>query len=155
MDILMQWGIHVILALQSVPGWTEVMKFYSLFGTEEFFLVVMPVLYWCVDSAVGIQLGIALIASSSLNSLLKVAFHLPRPYWVDRRVLGLSTETSYGLPSGHAMVSTTLWGLLAAHLKRWWTWAAALLLIGLISLSRLYLGVHFPTDVAAGWVFGV
>ena len=154
MDILMQWGIHVILALQSVPGWTEVMKFYSLFGTEEFFLVVMPVLYWCVDSAVGIQLGIALIASSSLNSLLKVAFHLPRPYWVDRRVLGLSTETTYGLPSGHAMVSTTLWGLLAAHLKRWWTWAAALALIGLISLSRLYLGVHFPTDVVAGWVFG-
>jgi membrane-associated phospholipid phosphatase len=154
MDILMQWGINIILALQSVPGWTGVMKFYSLFGTEEFFLVVMPVLYWCVDSSVGLQVGVALIASGSLNSLLKVAFHLPRPYWVDQRVLGLGTETSYGLPSGHAMASSTLWGLLAAHLKRWWTWAAALVLIGLVSLSRLYLGVHFPTDVLAGWVFG-
>jgi membrane-associated phospholipid phosphatase len=154
MDILMQWGINVIAALQSVPGWTGVMKFYSLFGTAEFFLVAMPLLYWCVDASVGARLAVALIASNSLNSLLKVAFHLPRPYWVDRRALGLSTEPSYGLPSGHAMNSTTLWGYLAIQFKRWWTWAAALVLIGLVSLSRLYLGVHFPTDVLAGWVFG-
>jgi membrane-associated phospholipid phosphatase len=154
MDSLMQWGVVVILALQGVHGYTGVMKFYSLFGTEEFFLLVLPVLYWCVDASLGLRLAVVLVGSSSLNALLKVAFHLPRPYWYDARVQALSVEPSYGLPSGHAMNSTTLWGFLALQLKKWWTWAAALALIFLVSLSRLYLGVHFPTDVHAGWLFG-
>ncbi len=154
MDNLMQWGVSVILALQSVHGYTGVMKFYSFFGTEEFFLLVMPLLYWCVDAGLGLRLAVILVGSNSLNSLLKVAFHLPRPYWYDARVQALSVETSYGLPSGHAMNSTSLWGFLAGQLNRWWTWAAALALIFLVSLSRLYLGVHFPTDVFAGWLGG-
>jgi membrane-associated phospholipid phosphatase len=131
------------------------MKFFSFFGTEEFFLVVMPVVLWCIDAGVGLRLAVVLVSSNSLNSLLKVAFHLPRPYWYDPSVKALSVETSYGLPSGHAMNSTSLWGFLAQQLRRWWAWLAALALIGLISLSRLYLGVHFPTDVFAGWLGGL
>jgi membrane-associated phospholipid phosphatase len=154
MDGLMQWGVNLILALQSVHGYTGVMQFYSSFGTEEFFLLVMPVLYWCVDATLGIRLAVVIISSNGLNGLLKVAFHLPRPFWYDARVQALSVETSYGLPSGHAMNSTTLWGFLAQQLKKWWTWVAALLLIFLVSLSRLYLGMHFPTDILAGWVGG-
>ncbi len=154
MDQLMQWGITVILALQHIPSLTGMMKFYSFFGTEEFFLIVMPMLYWCVDASLGLRLAVILIASSGLNSFLKVTFHLPRPYWFDARVKALSAETSYGMPSGHAMSATSAWGFLALQLNRWWTWAAALLLIFLISLSRLYLGVHFPTDVLGGWLGG-
>jgi membrane-associated phospholipid phosphatase len=154
MDSLMQWGVSVILALQSVHGYTGVMQFYSFFGTEGFFLVVMPMLYWCVDASLGLRLAIVMVGSSSLNVLLKVAFHLPRPYWYDARVQALGVEPTYGLPSAHAMNSTTLWGFLAQQLKKWWTWAAALALILLVSLSRLYLGMHFPTDVLAGWLGG-
>ncbi len=154
MDSLMQWGASVVVALQSVHGYAGVMKFYSFFGTEEFFLLVMPFLYWCVDASLGMRLAVVLISSQGLNAWVKVAFHLPRPYWYDSRVQALSVETTYGLPSGHAMRSTSLWGFLAQQLRRWWTWAAALALIFLISLSRLYLGVHFPTDVFAGWLGG-
>lgn len=154
MDSLMQWGASVIVALQGVHGYAGVMKFYSFFGSEEFFLLVMPLLYWCVDASLGLRLAVVLVSSNSLNALLKVAFHLPRPYWYDGRVQALSAETSYGLPSAHAMNSTSLWGFLAQQLRRWWTWAAALALIFLVSLSRLYLGVHFPTDVFAGWLGG-
>ena len=154
MDALMQWGTDIVVALQAFPGLTGLMEFFTFLGTEEFFLLLMPALYWCIDAGLGLRLAVALTASGSLNELLKLAFHLPRPYWVDSRVQALGTEPSYGLPSGHAMNAVSVWGFIATQLKKNWAWAAALALILLISLSRLYLGVHFPTDVLGGWVFG-
>jgi membrane-associated phospholipid phosphatase len=150
----MTWQISFILALQNLPGLTGVMRFFSFLGTEEFYLLFMPAIYWCVDATLGARLAVMLVSSASLNALLKLAFHLPRPYWVDAQVKALSTEPAYGLPSGHAMNAVAIWGSLAAQLKKRWVWAAALGLIFLISLSRLYLGAHFPTDVLGGWVFG-
>jgi hypothetical protein len=73
---------------------------------------------------------------------------------VSDRVTDYAFESSYGLPSGHAQNSMALWGRMAAGLRRK-AWVIGLgLLIFLISLSRLYLGVHFPSDVLAGWVVG-
>jgi membrane-associated phospholipid phosphatase len=154
MDALMQWEISMIQALQSLSGLTDLMRFFSFFGNEEFFLFVMPVFIWCVDVGLGTRLAVVLIASIGFNDVLKIAFHQPRPYWVDLRVKALSSETSYGIPSGHAMNATAMWGLLATYLRRWWAWLAIVGLIFMISLSRLYLGVHFPGDVLAGWLFG-
>jgi hypothetical protein len=67
-------------------------------------------------------------------------------------VRGLAPETSYGLPSGHASGALAAWGGLATLLARRWLWWLAGPLIGLISLSRLYLGVHFLSDVVVGWL---
>ncbi len=154
MDAIMQWGIGFVLALQNIGGLAGVMKFFTFLGTEEFFLLIMPALYWCVDAALGLRLAVVLITSNAVNGLAKLFFHLPRPYWVDRRVQALSTETSYGLPSGHAQHATAVWGFLAAQMRRPWAWAVALALILLVSLSRVYLGVHFPSDVFGGWIMG-
>jgi membrane-associated phospholipid phosphatase len=150
----MSVSLNLILALQTAGWLAAPMQFFTFLGTEEFFLLVMPALYWCVDAGLGLRLAVILIASNGLNHLLKLAFHLPRPYWVDTRVHALTTETSYGLPSGHAQNGLAVWGFLAEHMKRRWAWIAALALVGLISLSRVYLGVHFPGDVLGGWVAG-
>jgi hypothetical protein len=73
---------------------------------------------------------------------------------VSDQVTAYAYESSYGLPSGHAQNSMALWGRLAAGMRRR-GWVIGLgLLIFLISLSRLYLGVHFPSDVLAGWLAG-
>lgn len=155
MQTILDLGVRLIIALQGLGDWPSLpMKFFSFLGTEEFFLIVLPVIYWCVDSMLGLQVAFILMFSTSLNSALKMAFHGTRPYWYSSSVKGMAVETSFGVPSNHAQSATVVWGILAAYLRKWWAWLAAALLIFLIGLSRLYLGVHFPHDVILGWLIG-
>ena len=86
-----------------------------------------------------------------LNKLLKYAFHRPRPFFTDP----LLTLTSYSFPSGHTMMATTLYAVLAtfflSRLKdvraRVLIVCAAVVMITLVGLSRIYLGAHYLTDV--------
>ena len=150
------WGIDWIIALQASGGavFTQAMDAFTFLGSELFYLLVMPALLWCFNASLGVRLGVALLTSASLNSILKLAFGLPRPYWADSRIRALTIETSYGLPSGHAQNPIVLWGYLAYRLQRWWATALAVVLILAISFSRVYLGVHFPADVVAGGLIG-
>jgi membrane-associated phospholipid phosphatase len=155
MQTILDFGVRIIIALQGLGAWlTPPMNFFSFLGTEDFFLLGLPILYWCVDSTLGIQVAIILMLSTNLNAAFKLAFHGPRPYWYSPTVRGLATETSFGAPSGHAQSAAVVWGLLAARLRKWWGWLVAILLVLLIGLSRLYLGVHFPQDVLLGWLIG-
>lgn len=147
-------SLDLIVFLQTLPGLTGLMQLFTFMGSEEFFLLILPAVYWCLNAPLGLRVAVLLIGSNSLNELLKLAFHLPRPFWVDERVRALSSETSYGLPSGHAQTAVAVWGGLAADRKQRWMWGLALVVVFLISLSRLYLGVHFLGDVLAGWLIG-
>jgi hypothetical protein len=92
--------------------------------------------------------------SGSLNDTLKLVIHGPRPYWLSSQLKVLAAETSFGVPSGHAQIAASLWGMAASLVARPWTWGAAVFVIGMIGLSRLYLAVHFPHDVLVGWALG-
>jgi len=155
MHELLSWGLDVVRAAQTFanPALTAFFRFLSVLGTEYVYLLLIPVVYWCVDHRKGLRLGIFVIVSAVLNAWLKVLFMQPRPYDLDPTV-GMARETSYGLPSGHSQISATFWGVAAPWIRRPWGLAAALLLPLLIGLSRIYLGVHFPTDVFLGWALG-
>ncbi len=155
MDGIMAWGVDVIQAIQTIasPGLTAVMKILTLAGSEYFYLLFLPIVFWCVDERFGARFGLVFLFSSFVNSWLKNAFAQPRPFDLDPSV-GLSHETSYGLPSGHAQGSSTFWGLLAPKIRKPWGLTLAIVLPLLISFTRLYLGVHFPTDVFLGLVLG-
>jgi membrane-associated phospholipid phosphatase len=154
MDPLTSGSLDLIRAFQSLGGWLVApMRLLSFLGTEEFYMLVVPLVFWCINRTLGIELVALLLASTGLNELAKGLLKLPRPFWIEPK-LALSTETSFGLPSGHAQNAIVLWGYLATVLRSPWRWLCVLLIF-LISLSRLYLGVHFPGDVLAGWALGL
>jgi membrane-associated phospholipid phosphatase len=155
MDFFIQNGIEWIVWIQSLGAWLEApMKVFSFLGSEEFFLLVLPALYWSINSELGLRVGLILLTSTSLNDVLKVAMGGPRPYWVSERILPLADETSFGVPSGHSQISASVWGIAAAWVRKPWAWVVAVLVIVLIGFSRMYLGVHFPHDVLIGWLLG-
>ncbi len=147
--------MEAIIFLQSLGEWlVPIAEFFTFLGFEEFYLLIMPAIYWCVDSLIGARLAVMLVATTSLNGILKLAFHSPRPYWVSTDIKALSSETSFGIPSGHAQNAFALWGTWAGSLQRASGWLIAGIVILMIGLSRLALGMHFPIDVLLGWFFG-
>ncbi len=125
----------------------------SLLGNEEFFLLLLPLIYLCVDRRLGARLGALLLVSEALNVGLKVLFALPRPYWIDSRVQAWGKDASFGLPSSHAQNAAALWPFLSRGRRFRWRIVGAILVCG-IALSRVFLGVHFVGDVVGGVLIG-
>ena len=141
--------------LQNLGLWLKgPMMAITALGYEEFFVLLLPTIYWCFDQMVGLRVGLALLMGNMFNTFFKFLFHNPRPFWISDRVQALSHETSFGLPSGHAQVAASVWGWLAVEVKKRWFSIVAIVIIFLIGVSRLYLGVHFLTDVLLGWLLG-
>ncbi|MBF8187251.1 phosphatase PAP2 family protein [Nonomuraea sp. K274] len=156
MNDLHRAELELIVWLQQWPEWVRpVLDLVSVFGTDTFFLLCLPVLYWCVDPGLGLRLGLTVLVAAVTNTIGKLAAHQPRPYWIDAGVRPLSVEESFGLPSGHAQNGTAGLGRLAVMAGRPWAWWTAGALAALVCLSRVYLGVHFVSDVVAGALLGV
>lgn len=155
MDGLVQNGINWILAIQSMGTWLESpMEFLTFLGTENFFLLVLPMIYWSINANLGMRVGFVLITSVYLNGIFKMLFAGPRPYWVSDKVIPFVAEPSFGVPSNHAQTAVAVWGILAARVRKQWAWIAAIALMFFIGVSRWYLGAHFPHDVIIGWLIG-
>jgi membrane-associated phospholipid phosphatase len=154
-DALIQNGIDWIIAIQSLGSWLEYpMKFFTFFGNENFFFLVLPLIYWSLDAGLGLRIALILVGGSVLNFTGKYLFAGPRPYWVSAQVQPFAVEHSFGIPSNHAQTSAVLWGTIAAWVGKPWAWVTAVLLAFLVGFSRLYLGMHFVHDVIAGWLIG-
>jgi membrane-associated phospholipid phosphatase len=155
MDLLYNIGIQIIQWLQSMsPALDGVMKFITFLGTVNFYMLLIPFVYWVIDTRLGFRLLLILIGADFLAAGFKQLLRQPRPYWIgDVKVL--SEETSYGIPSSHASDSLAVWGYLAYRLNKGWLWAFGAVTVLLIGLSRMYLAVHFPTDVLFGWLIGL
>jgi membrane-associated phospholipid phosphatase len=108
--------------------------------------------------AEAVLMVLAYVGAEVLSYSLKLAFRRDRPFFTDP----LATVSTYSFPSGHATVSVAVYGALCVVLVRRLTGplrlvclAAAVLLVSLIGFSRLYLGVHFLSDVLAGFSIGL
>ena len=155
MEPVWNTGLAIIVMLQSLGDWlTLPMRALSVLGLPGFYVFLIPACTWCLDTRLGLRLTICLMSSIWLSETAKVALHQPRPFWLSQQISALGADGSFGIPSGHAQNSVVIWGLLAYVSKRRWVWLVAALLAFAIGISRIYLGVHFPSDVLAGWLVG-
>ena len=155
MDLLTP-TLPLIEALQRF-GWLKApMLLFSALGSEPFFLLLLPLIYWNIDRRIGARLGVLLIGSVVINDVIKVAFALPRPFW-SRGIhqLAPQPETTFGFPSGHAQSTAAIWTFLALQTRRPRLWVPlALALLICVALSRLFLGAHYPLDLVGGALIG-
>jgi membrane-associated phospholipid phosphatase len=154
---LLPWGTEVIIWVQShSPAWlTAIAKGLTFLGYEEFYLVLLPFVYWCVHKRIGAALVYFSLLSSWVNDTIKYIFRIPRPS--DPRIVVPQgyVETSPSFPSGHAQNAVANWGYLAHRFRNGIFRIVAVVLILGIGLSRIVLGVHFPEDVIGGWLIGL
>ena len=153
------WSLSAVLGLQGLGGWLTVpMRIITFLGDEQFYLIAIPLIYWCIHKELGADLAVLLMMSSFINGALKSFIKHNRPFWEEPR-LKLDEASSFSTPSGHSQTSAALFGYLAwrqANKRRGLLWIAVLaLLIFLVALSRVYLGVHFPGDVLWGAAIGL
>ncbi len=155
MDAVNAVQIVVNEFFQSLGPWlVTLMRAVTFLGDEEFYVLLLPIIYWSFDQMAGLRVGMMLLLSNCFNTLFKFLFRTPRPYWISDSVTNHLHERSFGLPSGHAQNAATIWGWLAVEVKRRWFSVVMVVLIFLIGLSRIVLGVHFLGDVLLGWLIG-
>src|SRR6188472_314285 len=110
METIFQSGIALIVAFQSLGDWlTLPMRFFTFLGSQEFLLLILPVVYWSINASMGARIGVLLLITGGLNDLLKLAFHGPRPYWLSTQIKALTFEPTFGAPSGHSQISVGIW----------------------------------------------
>jgi membrane protein DedA with SNARE-associated domain len=139
---------------------THVFTWITLLGKSQvilaFILISVTLLWLWRKNDYILPLFIAVAGSEAFTSLGKLAFHRPRPE------TALYAEHSFSFPSGHSTIAVAFYGFLAYLLMRSaQSWSrkvnilfATLLLIAAIGLSRLYLGMHYVSDVWSGYLVG-
>ncbi|HOT45247.1 MAG TPA: phosphatase PAP2 family protein [Spirochaetota bacterium] len=129
-------------------------------GSETFYMIALPILYWCWDRRRAIYVGAVFLVAMTVNDALKYLFNNPRPD-PEKLIHGIrELAVQYkpggpGFPSGHAQGSTAFWGTIAVMAGTKAVRIACPAMIILVTYSRLHLGVHYMGDVIGGLVLGV
>ena len=156
-----QWDVTVLhfIHYYATPRRDSVMVFITYLGNARFVIpatIVFAVLfarYRRLREAGFLLLTVG--GAAALNVMLKVLFHRARPdLWVSPL-----PEFSYSFPSGHSMLSMALAPVLAVLIwQTRWRWSVTVVggvYVLAVGLSRLYLGVHYPSDVLAAWSISI
>jgi len=165
------WDRRLLLALRSAadpavpwgPPWVQEMArdFTALGGVAVLSLMTFAVIGYLLLARkryAAVAVFVAVAGGLVLSTLLKLGFDRPRPDIVPHGSLVYTTS----FPSGHSMMAAVTYLTLGALLARVeasirikiYLLSVAVILTVLVGVSRVYLGVHWPTDVAAGWTVG-
>ena len=138
---------------------TPIAKFITNFGGAIFIIILTVVLFVLIkNKKIGISIISNLVIITVINQILKRIVQRPRP--TEYRII---EETGYSFPSGHSMVSMAFYGyliyLIYKYVKnKYLKYSSIILLsilIGSIGISRIYLGVHYTSDVLAGFMISI
>ncbi|MDD4185001.1 MAG: phosphatase PAP2 family protein [Candidatus Izemoplasmatales bacterium] len=150
----MVFELELIKWLQSFRSdlWDFFFQMWTIFGEELVIVGLMGFVYWCYDKKVGEALGITVFVSLVVNSIIKVIVQRPRPFLVDEAITNIRPQTAGGFsfPSGHTQGAATVFGGLAIWIRKRLFSIIVGVIIVMVALSRMYLGVHYLSDVVVG-----
>ena len=138
---------------------TPIAKFITNFGGAIFLAVLTIVLFILIkNKKIGVSIFSNLVIITALNQLLKNILQRPRP--TEYRII---EETGYSFPSGHSMISMAFYGyliyLIYKYVKNKYAKWISIVLLGIlicsIGISRIYLGVHYTSDVLGGFLISI
>ena len=138
---------------------TPVMKIVTFFGGATCLIGLTIILFIIIkNKKIGLLIGINLVTITILNQLFKFILQRPRP--TKNRIIN---ENGYSFPSGHSMISMAFYGfliyLIYKYVKnkklKYISITLISILIIFIGISRIYLGVHYTSDILAGFLFSI
>lgn len=158
----MFWESELIAWLQQFSSPPLNLFFYliTLLGERGFFIIILALIYWCIDKEFGFAFFNVYLLGSVANEGVKYIFKRPRPYIkYDGKIRSIITKTGgYSFPSGHSQsisnISTQTIIYVDKRKNRIRYGIICFLIVFLVMLSRIYLGQHYITDVLAGCVSG-
>ena len=163
----MVWEANLIEWLQtSLSGAAGFAKYFDFFGAETGLLILVLVVMFCWKKKAGQKLALIVSCVNLWLPMIKSVVLRPRPYmeYPDRvKALALSDESAaamdvaaqgYSFPSMHSASIPAVYFWLAKEAKKNWLWIVAGALTVLVGVSRAVAGMHYPTDVLAGWILG-
>ncbi|MBQ2735651.1 MAG: phosphatase PAP2 family protein [Clostridia bacterium] len=128
-------------------------------GEETFFMVISLIFFWCVDKYRGYFLLFTGFCGTVCAQFLKILCRIPRPWVLDPDFTIVESAraeaTGYSFPSGHTQCAVNVYGGISRSAKRRWVQILGIVLVVLVSFSRMYLGVHTPKDVLVSLAIGV
>ena len=120
-------------------------------GSELFYLILLPPIFWALNKKFGFRLFFLSLLAGYVAAVLKNLIGSPRPPESGHKTY----SDASGFPSGHATGATAFWGYLIVTLKDRYILVVGTALTVLVSISRVYLGVHYPVDIIGGVVIGI
>lgn len=161
------WEVFLIVFLQNhLQFLTPLFYYISDLGDQIFIIIISSFIYWIYDKEKGKLFLIILFAGIMTNVFLKNLVIRRRPYF-DHEAIRCIRPAEYkypaddvllqgfSFPSLHATNVTIIFSFIMAEIRKNWVTAICCFLIFLVCLSRLFLGVHYPTDVIAGVILGI
>lgn len=133
------------------PFFDNLFKAITTIGSEPVYIFIASLIFWCYNKKTGIRTMYVILFSAFAAILAKNLFGMPRPPDYLHKI----EENGFGFPSGHAQVSSGFWGYLGCKIQNKWILFAGSVAVLAISLSRVYLGVHYVGDVIGGVIFGL
>lgn len=148
-------GVKKVQSLAS-PVWDKVFAIGIFLGEEKFFFMVIPLLWAFWGWKTGARVFLALVFGLAVATTIKMVFGLPRPFHLLPEVQKINAY-GYGLPGGHTLGATVLWGSIWYYLghplqkqQRIMLALVCIFAVVMVALARVYMGVHFLSDVIAG-----
>jgi len=148
----LEWIHRLQDALRS-PWMDRIFLGWNYIDSLGFLLLVLVLVWYLVDRRIGIRLAYILMLSSVVNVFLKYFFGLPRPCQIDPSV-SVICSAAPGFPSGAAQTAIILAVVIILECRKRLYWYLGLVFAFLLCFSRIYLGLHYFTDILGGLASG-